>query len=229
MKTKNNKTQSDGNVTAGPDGKALPLPAASGCLRVHLLRSDNNLGLRTALNIGKDHCDNVRKLGGKARSLRSSDSVIIEQIGLTPDQSKSSIVQLISTSTLEVRVEERDSPEIDLESPGIIPGEFAWELLDREFLFGLPNYAIIIGGLDIWKPEFAAKLHPGEDRSIIWQRAIRSAADLRACVVHWSAEDVQEIHGFSLSALLKNQAHPHSRSEMSNKRIQAILKLPLKN
>lgn len=208
MKTQATETQSDGNVTANPDRKP-PLPkAASRCVRVIVPISENNLDLRTAYFRGMSYSADARKMGGKARSLRSSNSLFIEHTGLTRDQSKILIDQLTRSryaTTLKVSVEERDSSEIDLESPGIIPGEFAWKTLDKKFLFGLPNYAIIVGNNSCvnGKPTFVARLEPGADRSIIWKRAVDSNAAHSPCAVHWSAEDVLEIYGFSLDFLLK--------------------------
>ncbi len=203
MKTQNSETQSDANVTAIPDHKA-----ASGCVRVSLQISANYLARYTAYCKAKDYCDYARAMGGKARSLGSSDSVIIEHTGLTRDQGKI-LIDLLTRSrnatTLKVSVEERDSPEIDLESPGIIPGEFAWKILDKKFLFALPPYAIVVASWrsENGKPIFAAKLEPGVDRSIIWRRAVDSNAAHRPCAVYWTAEDVRAIHGFNLDFLIE--------------------------
>lgn len=182
--------------------------AASGCVRVTVPISQNNLALRDAFFMGMFHSVNARAMGGKARCLKSSDSVIIEHSGLTRDQSKSLIDQLTcsrNATTLKVNVEERDSPEFDLESPGIIPGEFAWKKLDKKFLFSLPNYAIIVGprSYEAEKPDFVAKLEPGADRSIIWRRAVDSDVHHRQCSVYWGAEDIVKIYGFSLEDLLE--------------------------
>lgn len=208
MKTQNTEAQIDGNVTAIPDHKA-----ASGCVRVSLQISANNLTRYTAYCKANDYCDYARAMGGKARSLGSSDSVIIEHTGLTRDQGKI-LIDLLTCSrnatTLKVSVEERDSPEFDLESPGIIPGEFAWKVLDKKFLLALPHYAIIVSihRYQNGKPIFVAKLEPGADRSITWKRAVASNVAHRLCGVYWNAEDVLKIYGFSLEVLLKGNDEP---------------------
>jgi hypothetical protein len=206
MKKQNTETQSSGNATAIPEQKA-----ASGCVRVTLPIYENKLDRETAYLMAKDYSDNARKMGGKARHLGTLTYVVIEHAGLTRDQSKSLIDQLThsrSSTILKVSVEERDSVGFDLESPGIIPGEFAWKKLDKKFLFGLPNYAIIVGsGRDSeGDPVFFAKLEPGADRSIIWKRAVDSNAHHSPCAVHWSEEDVEEIYGFWIRTLLDEDA-----------------------
>lgn len=208
MKQQNTGTPGDGNVAVSRDREAPTLSAPSGCVMVTFPIPENKLGLDTSLMRAKCYCDDARAMGGKARCLRSSDSLIIEHTGLTRDQGKSLIDRLARSSyatTLKVAVEERDSSEIDLESPGILPGEFDWKILNKGFLFSLPHYAIIVAS---WrtrdgKPIFVAKLEPGADRSKIWRRAVNSNAAHRACGIYWRAEDIIEIYGFSLDDLLE--------------------------
>lgn len=150
----------------------------------------------------------ARNAGGKSRCLGSMDSVIIEHTGLNRDQSKELIDRLTwdkYSRILKVNVEERDSPEFDLETPGIVHGEFAWRPLDKHFLFSLPHCAIVVSywTFDSGMPVFAAKLYPGLDRSLVWDRAIETDVAHHPCAVYWSAEDVLKIYGFSLETLLE--------------------------
>lgn len=208
METQNTETPNDVNVTASPHRKTLAPKITSGCVKVTFPISENNLDLETAFLRGMRYSDHAKIMGGKARSLRASGSLIIEHAGLTRNQGKSLVDWLTHSScgtTLKVSVEERDSPELDLESPGIVPGEFTWKILDKGFLFALPHYAIVVASWrsENGKPIFVAKLEPGVDRSIIWRRAVDSNAAHRACAVYWSAEDVQKIYGFNLESLLE--------------------------
>lgn len=150
-------------------------------------------------------------MGADAHSVRSADAIIVEQSGIPKDQ----IMPLIDSLThgfsrysanLKVIVEELDTPSIDLESDGVIPGEFARERLTKKFLFGLPQYAIVVAN---WYsanriPHFAVRLEPGTHRSKIWSRAVNSNADRRMCGVYWDAQDVLQIYGYSLDALIND-------------------------
>jgi hypothetical protein len=209
--TQYTEKQGDGIVAVSPDRKALAPNTTSGCVRVTLPVSANKLDLRTALFRGMHYVNDARKMGGKARSFKSWNSVIIEHTGLTREQSKYLIDYLIRheyANTLKVIIEERDHPEFDLESPGILHGEFAWGIFDKHFLFSLPHYAIIVSS---WthgdgKPVFVAKLDPGLNKSLIWKRAVDTRVAHRACGIYWSPEDVREIYGFSLETLLEGSA-----------------------
>jgi hypothetical protein len=199
MNQENTVIPGDGNVAVSPDHKATALSAPSGCVRVTLPISENGLGLLRTLMRGMCYCDEARAMGGKARSLRSSDSLIIEHTGLTRDHSKILIDRLTFYSyaqTLKVAVEERESSEFDLESPGILPGEFAWRKFNKGLLFELPHYAIVVAmwRSKTWKPTFLAQLEPGTDRSKIWSRAVNSGAAHRPCAIYWRADDIINIY-----------------------------------
>lgn len=191
--------------------KSLTSDAATPCVRVTLPISENKLDLKTALFKGMWYAKEARIAGGKSRCLRSLDSIVIEHTGLTRENSKQMIDRLTwdkSAVTLKVNVEERDIPEFDLETSGIVHGEFAWQLLDKHFLFALPHYAIVVSlqTLDSGRPVFAAKLYPGVNRSLVWKRAVKANIAHYTCGVYWSEEDVLEIYGFSLGTLLEGAA-----------------------
>lgn len=190
--------------------KSFNANETSGCLRVTLPVSANGIALKKALFRSLYYVKFARIMGGKARSLRSWDSVTIEHTGLTREQSKRLIDELVYkeyAATHKVIVEERDSPEYDLNSYGIVHGEFAWEKLDKHFLFSLPYYAIIVSSWpNNWRPVFIAKLEPGLDRSTIWKRACATNAAHRVCGIYWSPEDVREIYGFNMKTMLEGSA-----------------------
>lgn len=53
----------------------------------------------------------------------------------------------MTAATLNLVIEERDTPEMNIESPGILLGEIASERLTKKFLTGLPNGAIVVGNV----------------------------------------------------------------------------------
>jgi hypothetical protein len=104
----------------------------------------------------------------------------------------------MTAATLNLVIEERDTPEMNIESPGILLGEIASERLTKKFLTGLPNGAIVVGnGLQDGIPDFWCRLHDGHDRSLIWMRAVNAGAAQRTCHVYWNPRDVLAIHGIN--------------------------------
>ncbi len=178
------------------------------CLRVVLPCSGTNLTLIVILHLGYSLAVEIRKMGGKARCLKTPDRIIVESTGVSLAQMQPYIdgIGHMKGATLKVAFEERASPEVDLDSPGVIFGEFAAERLTRKFLFGLPDGAILVGNSSVnGMPEFMALLGGKEDRSRIWQRAVNSGAAQRICDVYWNPDDVREIHGFDPD--MWNEAH----------------------
>ena len=99
-------------------------------------------------------------------------------------------------ATLNLIIEDRASPEMDLDSPETLRGEFVNERLTKTFLLGLPNGAIIVGNeVRNGKPSFYCRLDERQDRIRLWKRAVKAGAAQLTCHVYWNPKDVLEIHG----------------------------------
>jgi len=161
---------------------------------------ENSLSLFYVLDLGFALAEEVKKQGGKARCFRTATSVIVEQTGISIDQVESlidSFAEAVSKkgATLNVIIEQRDAPEIDLEGNAVIPGEFTMRRLTKKFLFGLPDGAIVVGR---GEPISAIRLDSGKDRARVWRQAVNSGAAQRICSVYWNPQDVLEVHGIDL-------------------------------
>ncbi len=135
--------------------------------------------------------DQLKKLGGKARCFMTPQAVIMEVSGVTREQIEK-FTNAVGTSpsmrnaTLNVVLEERDAPEVDLDSESVLPGEYVCAKLTKKFLVGLPDGAIVIGNsFQNGQPTFAVRLTPDIDREAVWQQAVESGDAQRVCRVFW--------------------------------------------
>lgn len=161
--------------------------------------------LNHVLHFGLSVAEIVKRTGGKSRCFKTADAVVVEQIGVPRNQLEE-LVDSMATAvakykeSLTMIIEEREAPEIDLDTEGIIPGEYVRPKLTRKLLFSLPDGAIVIGNSIVnGEPNFVAPLEPGKDRSRIWREAGRHDAAQKICDIFWNSKDVLEVHGFDLT------------------------------
>jgi hypothetical protein len=172
-----------------------------GCLRLVMPLAGKSARLQTLLHFGLACANQVKKMGGCAKCFSVPDFVIVEMSRVSRDQIEPLVNCLgespsMKEATLNLIIEERAIPEMDLESPKILRGEFANERLTKAFLLELPNGAIVVGnGLRNGKPNFFSRLHEGNDRTRLWKRAVTAGAAQLTCHVYWNPKDVLEIHG----------------------------------
>ena len=139
-------------------------------------------------------------MGGRAKCMRTPDLIIVEQSGVSRGQIQP-LIDGIDDARLAVFIEERASPEFDLQAEGILPGELSRECLTRKYLFGLPDGAIVVGNLVMdGVPNFMARVNSGADRADIWRRAGNTSAAQGICNVYWNADDVLAVHGIDPDA-----------------------------
>lgn len=148
-------------------------------------------------------CHQVKKMGGHAKCFSAPDFIVVE-ISRVPRNQVEALVDSLGDSpsmtaaTLNLIIEERDTPEMNIESPEILPGEIASELLTKKFLTELPNGAIVVGnGVRDGMPDFWCRLDDGQNRARIWMRAVNAGAAQRTCHVYWNPRDVLAIHGIN--------------------------------
>jgi hypothetical protein len=153
-----------------------------------------------ALQIGVALAGEFRKMGGKAKCLRTPDCIIVEQSGVSKGQIQP-LIDGIDDVRLAVFIEERASPEFDLEAESILPGELSRARLTKKYLFGLPDGAIVVGNLVMdGVPNFMVQLNSGEDRTRIWRLAENAQAAQGICNVYWNRDDVLAVHGIDPDA-----------------------------
>ncbi len=178
----------------------------SQCLRLVMPLSTNSTPLQEVLHFGLSVVKMVNETGGMARCFKTADAVLVEQIGAPRNQLQEYVDALADAvakdgSSLTMVIEEREAPEIDLDTEGIIPGEYVRPKLTRELLFSLPEGAIVVGNsFHHGEPNFVARLEPGKDRSRIWREAVRNHAAQRVCDIFWFPEDVMDVHGIDLAS-----------------------------
>jgi len=176
-------------------------------LRVVIPLQENSLPLDHVLHFGAAVAKEARKLGGKARCFKTANSVVVEQTGISRDQIEPFIGAFSDSATraentLNVIVEERGAPEIDLDTEGVIPGEYRRERLTKKFLFELPDEAIVVGNsISHGEPLFVGRLRTGSDRLRVWRNAVSSGAAQAICNIYWNPKDVLDVHGIDLEAL----------------------------
>ena len=151
-------------------------------------------------------------MGGRAKCFKLQDHVIVEASGISRDQIDRLIDSLgnstsMQSAKLNVIIEERTAPEIDLSEKEVLPGEFMIQRLTKKFLLGLPDGAIIVGNeFREGAPTFMARLDEGQKRSNVWNLAVSKEAAQRICHVYWYAEDVRAIHGVDPDSNLDEEA-----------------------
>ena len=176
----------------------------SHCLRLAIPLSTNSLRLKHVLHFGHSISEIVTRTGGKSRCFKTADAVVVEQTGVSRIQLQKFVDAMATAvakndNSLTMVIEERDAPEIDLDTEGIIPGEYVRPRLTKNFLFSLPEGAIVVGNSIInGEINFIARMEPGKDRSRIWREAVRRDAAQRICDIFWNPKDVLEVHGINL-------------------------------
>lgn len=160
-----------------------------------------NIRIQNLLHIGLACADQVKKMGGIAKCFSAPDCIVVEMSGVARSEVQVLMDSLgespsMTEATLDLIIEERDAPEMNIESPEILPGEIASELLTKKFLNGLPDGAIVVGnGVRDGIPDFWCRLDAGQNRARIWMRAVNAGAAQRTCHVYWNPRDVLAIHG----------------------------------
>lgn len=183
------------------------MDSQSKCLRLVMPLSTNSMPLMHVLHFGLSVAEVVKRTGGKSRCFKTTDAVVVEQIGVSRDQLVEFVDSMADAVTktknsLTMIIEEREAPEIDLDTEGAIPGEYIRPKLTKKLLFSLPEGAIVIGNsLVNGLPKFAAYLEAGKDRSRIWRQATKHNAVQQICDVFWNPKDVREVYGIDLETL----------------------------
>jgi hypothetical protein len=163
--------------------------------------------LNHVLHFGLAVAEVVKRTGGKARCFKTTDAVVVEQIGVSRDQLEEFVDSMANAvaktkDSLTMIIEGREAPEIDLDTEGVIPGEYIRPKLTKKLFFSLPEGAIVIGNSFVnGLPEFAAHLEAGKDRSRIWRQATKHDAVQRICDIFWNPQDVREVYGIDLDTL----------------------------
>jgi hypothetical protein len=176
---------------------------APGCLRLMMPLAGGSVRLQNLLHIGLACAHQVKKMGGYAKCFSAPDFIVVEISCVPRDQVEALVDGLgdspsMTAATLKLVIEERATPEMNIESPGILPGEIASERLTKKFLTGLPDGAIVVGnGRRDGFPDFWCRLDHGQDRARIWMRAVNAGAAQRTCHVYWNSRDVLAIHGIN--------------------------------
>ena len=143
------------------------------------------------LDLAYATADQLKKLGGKARCFMTAQAVIMEVSGVAREQIEEFTNALGGSfsnkkSTFTVVLEERNAPEIDLDSESVFPGEYVSARMTKKFLFGLPDGAVVIGNaFQNGQPTFAVRLTPDTDRGLVWLQAVESSNAQRLCRVFW--------------------------------------------
>jgi hypothetical protein len=175
-----------------------------------------NVRLHVLLQFGLACANQVKKSGGNAKCFSLPDFVVVEMSRVSRNEVESLVNCLgespfIRETTLNLMIEERATPEREIESPEILPGECAHGRLTKKFLEGLPNGAIIVGNEQRnGMPNFYCRLGDGRDRTRLWRRALNAGANQRTCHVYWNPRDVLVIHGVDPDVDLDNgdSLHP---------------------
>ena len=172
-----------------------------GCLRLVMPLAGKSARLQTLLHFGLACSNQVKRMGGSAKCFSVPGFVIVEMSRVSRNQIEPLVTCLgeapsMKEATLNLIIEDRASPEIDLDSPETLRGEFVNERLTKTFLLGLPNGAIIVGNeVRNGKPSFYCRLDERQDRTRLWKRAVKAGAAQLTCHVYWNPKDVLEIHG----------------------------------
>ena len=157
--------------------------------------------LQTLLHFGLACANQIKKMGGSAKCFSVAGFIVVEMSRVSRYQVEELVNCLgdapsMKEATLNLISEGRAIPEMEIESPEIIRGEFARERLTKKFLTGLPNGAIIVGNeLRDGMPNFYCRIDDGQNRTRLWMRAVNAGATQQVCNVYWNPRDVLEIHG----------------------------------
>ena len=176
---------------------------APGCLRLVMPIAGRGVRLQTLLHIGLACANQVKKMGGNAKCFSAPDFIVVEMSCVTKNAVEALVDSLgespsMREATMNLMIEERATPEMEIGSPEILPGEFAQGRLTKKLLTGLPDGAIIVGNqLRNGIPNFHCRLDDGRDRTRLWRRAVNAGAAQQTCHVYWNPRDVLEIHGIN--------------------------------
>lgn len=176
---------------------------APGCLRLVMPIAGRGVRLQTLLHIGLACANQVKKMGGNAKCFSAPDFIVVEMSRVSKNEVEALVDSLgespsMREATMNLIIEERATPEMEIGSPEILPGEFAQGRLTKKFLTGLPDGAIIVGNqLRDGIPNYYCRLDAGRDRTRVWRRAVNAGAAQQTCHVYWNPRDVLAIHGIN--------------------------------
>ena len=177
--------------------------------RLEIQLSNNHIPLLVLLEVGHALVHQVRTQGGRARCIKTTTSVIVEQIGMRRTEGET-LFEGFTTAmsrnypSFQYSFQEFQTPSVDLDAPMIMQGEYEDTKLSKKMLFSLPRGAIIVSKLTTGRqpteiqPIFAIRLGIQSNRQLEWEAAVTHGAAQKTCVILWTDDDVHSCFGINV-------------------------------